>query len=183
MPVSACGLRCIKHADVPCGFQRLFLFLIPAVMLVALMPLCAAIVPVAYNTRIWGTVYTYSHPVVYQVFEQRYLPVVAIVLLAISWVTLRFKRTDAVAWAKVFFAAGVAAIGFGFLRLVLFHCYRDNLVWFGAWEEITELLFILAVALVLWLFREAFTLAESSHGADMASRSDQGGTHDTNPQL
>ena len=56
-------------------------------------------------------------------------------------------------WSKIFFAAGIGAMGFSFFRLFLLHCYRDNLVWFAAWEEITEMLFILGVTLVLWTFR------------------------------
>jgi rhodanese-related sulfurtransferase len=152
---AALGLcqRCIKHADVPCGFRRLFLFLIPAVMIVSLAPLCAQLVPVSYNTKIFGTFYNYSHLIVYQVFELRYLPAAAVLLLTASLLLLQFKRKNPVLWSKVFFAAGVGAIGFSFFRFVMFHAYRDNLVWYAAWEEITELLFIIGVGLVLWIFR------------------------------
>jgi hypothetical protein len=37
--------------------------------------------------------------------------------------------------------------------VVLFHTYRDNQVWFGFWEELAELLFIVGVGIVLWIFR------------------------------
>jgi hypothetical protein len=160
---AAVGLcqRCIKHSDVACGLRRVFQFLIPAVMLVALAPLCAALIPVSYNTMIFGTFYNYSHPIVHQVFEMRYLPVAAIVLLGVSLLLLRPAKQDAMLWSKVFFAAGIGAMGFGFFRMFLVHCYRDNLVWFAAWEEITEVLFVLGVALVLWTFRGAL-FAESS---------------------
>jgi rhodanese-related sulfurtransferase len=154
---AALGLcrRCIKHEDVPCGLQRVFLLLIPAAIIVALAPLCAELIPVSYNTAILGAFYNYSHPVVYQVFEVRFLPAVAASLLAVSFAVLRFKKRDAVPWSKVFFSAGMGAMGFSFFRLLFFQAYRDNLVWFGAWEEITELLFVLGVGLVLWVFREA----------------------------
>lgn len=155
---AALGLcrRCVKqHADAPCGLRRVFLFLIPAVAIVAAAPLCVQLLPVSYNTAILGTFYNYSHPVVHQVFEVRYLPVAALVLLLVSLAVLQAKRPDAVLWSKLFFSAGVGAIGFSFLRLVLFHAFRDNLVWFGAWEEVTELLFLLGVGAVLWVFREA----------------------------
>lgn len=147
--------RCIKHADVPCGLRQVFLFLIPATMIVALAPLCVDPVPVSYNTQVFGTFYNYSHPVVHQVFEVRYLPCAAVLLLAVSLGVLWLKKRDAVLWAKVFFAAGMGAMGFGFFRLVLFQAYRDNLVWFNAWEELTELLFVLGVGAVLWVFRGA----------------------------
>jgi rhodanese-related sulfurtransferase len=159
---AAAGLcrRCVKHTEAPCGLRRVFQFLIPAMMLVALIPLCAELVPVSYNTRIFGTFYNYSHPMVHQVFEIRYLPVAAFVLLGISlaalltWERARGSSTTML-WSKIFLAAGVGAMGFSFFRLFLVQCYRDNLVWFGAWEEITELLFIVGVAVVLWIFRDS----------------------------
>jgi hypothetical protein len=36
----------------------------------------------------------------------------------------------------------------------LLHVYRDHLAWFGFWEEITELLFIIGIGVVLWIFRQ-----------------------------
>lgn len=152
---AALGLcsRCIKYAAVPCGFQQVFLFLIPAAMVICFMPLSAELLPLSYNTEILGAFYNYSHPVVHQLFEVRYLPVVAIVLLGVSWGILRFGKADAVEWSKVFFAAGVGAIGFSFFRLILLHVYRDHLAWFGFWEEITELLFVIGTGVVLWIFR------------------------------
>jgi hypothetical protein len=38
-------------------------------------------------------------------------------------------------------------------RLVLFQVYRDNLTWFVFWEEVTELIYIVGVGAVLWIFR------------------------------
>ena len=118
-----------------------------------LMPFCARVLHVSYNTRIWGTFYNYSHPVVYQIFEIRYLPAAALLLLNVSWFVLMFKRDNAVWWSKVFFSAGSGALGFAFFRLLLLHTYRDDLVWFAAWEELTELLFVVSAGLVLWFFR------------------------------
>jgi hypothetical protein len=36
--------------------------------------------------------------------------------------------------------------------MILLHTYSDNLVWFAAWEEITELIFILGTGIVLIIF-------------------------------
>lgn len=46
---------CSKSADAPCGLQRLFNFLLPAVAVIAAMPLFGAPNPVSYNTRILDT--------------------------------------------------------------------------------------------------------------------------------
>jgi rhodanese-related sulfurtransferase len=147
-----CG-HCAKYADVPCGFQRVFLVLIPAVMTMCFMPLTAELLPLSYNTDIFGTSYNYSHPVVHQLFEVRFLPVAALVLLGVSWSILMFGKTDPVQWSKVFFTAGAGALGFSFFRLILLHVYRDHLAWFGCWEEVTELLFVAGTGMVLWIFR------------------------------
>ena len=164
---AALGLcpRCIKYTNAACGLQRMFLLLIPAVMAICFMPLSADLIPLSYNTEIFGTFYNYSHSVVYQVFEVRYLPVTALVLLAISWGVLRMKKTEAVHWSKVFFAAGTGTLGFSFFRLILLHVYRDNLPWFAIWEEVTELLFIISAALVLWIFREGLFAAVRDRAA------------------
>jgi rhodanese-related sulfurtransferase len=154
---AAVGLcqRCIKQADVPCGLRQIFRFLIPALMVVSLAPLCAGFNPISYNTTILGTFYNYSHAVVHQVFEIRYLPVAACVLLGTSLLFLRTRDAGSLQWPKLLMAAGLGAMGFSFFRLVLLHCYRDNLVWFATWEEVTEMLFILGVICVLWTFRNA----------------------------
>ena len=151
---AALGLcrRCIKHADVPCGLQRCFLLLMPALLIVALMPFTAAPSAVSYNTRILGIAYNYSHAIVHQIYEIRFCPAVAFLLLTVALIVLALGRKEPVAKSKVFFAAGIGSLGFGFFRLILFGIYRDNLVWFDFWEEITEILFVVAVGVVLWIF-------------------------------
>jgi hypothetical protein len=169
---AALGLcrRCIKYGDAPCGFQRIFGVLIPAAMVMCLMPLSAELLPISYNTDIFGTFYNYSHSIVHQVFEFRYLPMAALVLLAISWLTLKMKQRDPVQWSKLFFAAGVGAIGFSFFRLILLNVYRDHLAWFGIWEEVTELLFILSAGFVLWIFRLGVFVKVGDGDADRSTR-------------
>jgi hypothetical protein len=144
---------CMKYKDSPCGFQRVFLWLLPALAVVSFMPLTAGLISVSYNTRILGTLYNYSHAVIHQLYEIRFLPIAAILLFVASWCFLRFGKREPVAWAKAFFAAGIGAISFSFFRMILLHAYSEDLVWFAAWEEITELLFILGVGLLLLIFR------------------------------
>lgn len=152
--------KCIKYTDAPCGLRRTFYVLIPAAMILAFMPLLADLETPSYNTRILGTPYNYSHPVVYQVFETRYLPVVAILLFGASLVVLLVKRADPVFWSKLLFAAGMGALGFSLLRLFIFAPYKDEQVWFVLWEEMTELMFVAGAAIVLWIFRHGL-FAES----------------------
>ena len=104
----------------------------------------------------------YSHLVVYQIFEIRYLPAAALLLLSVSWFLLMSKRDEAVWWSKVFFSAGSGAFGFALFRLILFQSYRDDLVWFVGWEELTELLFVVSAGLVLWVFRHGLFSRQSA---------------------
>ena len=152
---AALGLcrSCIKHTDVPCGLRRFFLILIPAHIILCFIPLSAVPYRVSYNTRIFEVFYNYSRPMVHQLFEIRYCPILAIVLLATSIVILVLNRKDPVPLSKLFFAAGMGPLGFSLLRLLLFAPYRDNLAWFDFWEESTELMFIAGVGITLWIFR------------------------------
>lgn len=152
---------CIKYADVPCGLRRVFTMLIPATIVVALMPLSAGLKTAAFDTDILGSNVHYSETLADQLFEIRYCPYLAVLLLTASWLALLFKRQEAVPLAKVLFAAAMGPVGFGFLRLFLTAAWHDNLLWFNAWEEITELLFVFAAAFVLFVFRQSLFAKET----------------------
>ena len=146
---------CIKYTAVSCKLRRMLAMSIPALIAVAFMPLCASLKLVSYNVTILGSVQDYSHPMCSQLFETRYCAVLAIALLTASWAVLLFKREDPITPAKVLLAAAAGPMGFGLMRLFLYSAYSDNLLWFEEWEEFTELLFTIAVAYVLWLFRHS----------------------------
>jgi hypothetical protein len=146
---------CIKYEDVPCGLRRAFNVFIPATMVLALMPFCARIENVAYDTSVIGRIQHFMQSIPRQLFELRYCPVLALALLGAAWFVLVFKKPDPVPLAKALFAAGLGPLGFGMMRLFLFAAYRDDLAWFMAWEELTEFLFIVAVAFVLFIFRQS----------------------------
>jgi len=147
--------QCIKYEEVSCALQKSFIFISFAACIVSLMPLFAELKMVSYNTIIWGTPYNYSHPVVYQLFEIRYLPIVGSMAFGFTALLLVFKKTDPIPLAKVIFSAALGAAGFSFFRFVLFHGYQDNLVWMEFWEEITEFVFIAGLIFVLWQFRRS----------------------------
>lgn len=125
------------------------------------MPLSAAAKTQSYNTMIFGTFYHYTHRMIYQQFESIYCPIISVLLLTISMLILRFKKTNPVPAAKLFLAAGMGPLGFGLFRTILTSLYSHNLVWFNAWEELTELLFILGVCAILWIFKSSLL---ANHG-------------------
>ncbi|HSQ85634.1 MAG TPA: hypothetical protein VLM43_13020 [Desulfobacterales bacterium] len=160
--------RCIKYETVACGVQSFLIFVGIAGALVALMPLSAELHVVSYNTKIWGTFYNYKHPIIYQLFEFRYFPLLASGLFLVAALILWFGRHNRLHLSKMVFAAAVGPFGFSLFRLVVFYAYRTNLVWMDFWEEMTEFIFILGVISVLWFFRRSlFKRRSESDVADV----------------
>ena len=58
-------------------------------------------------------------------------------------------------FAKVLLCAAGGFLSFGFFRQVVGMVCAENLMWSVFWEEITELMFVLAVMVVLWIFRRS----------------------------
>jgi len=145
---------CAKHTNAPCALKRLFHFLIPAAMVLAVLPLTVEPQAVCYDTRIWGIPYNYHHPLVYQFYEVRACPLLTLLLAGVSWLVLLVKRNEPVAWAKVWFAGALGFLVFSVFRLLVFAPFTGELVWFEVWEEVTELLGVAAIAVVLWAFRK-----------------------------
>ena len=146
-----CG-KCIKYENVPCGLKRTFFLIIPALGLIALMPLFGKWCDTSYNTMIFATFYHYSRRMIYQWFEMWYCPIAAVALLSASLMVLIFKKTNPLPLAKVLLAAGVGPLGFGIFRSILTAMYDEDLVWFAFWEEFTEFLFIAGICFLLWIF-------------------------------
>jgi rhodanese-related sulfurtransferase len=143
---------CVKHAQSACKLRRVFLMLVPATALLAGVPLLSAYRPNFYNTRIFGVLHSYRHPIIEQMYELRFLPLVAVALLVACLLVLWLAERHPTPMAKILFAAGAGAMGFSFFRLILVACYIDRLVWFDAWEETTELMYTLLVGGVLLIF-------------------------------
>lgn len=157
-PAKKCAIQplcagCHKTGGIPCRLRQVFQLIVLFLALIALMPLLARIVPVSYNTDIFGTYYNYSHEAIYQIYEVRVAPAAALLLFAAAFILITALKERAVPAGKVIVAAGLGFLGLSLFRLVLFALYRDNLVWFVCWEEITELMYICGVALVLWIFK------------------------------
>jgi hypothetical protein len=150
--LSLCG-RCIKYADEPCGLRRIFLVAIAAFGVLALIPLTADYKLTAYNSTVLGSAICYSHTMASQVFELRICPALALAFFTASWFVLLLKRNNSIPWSKLLFAAGLGPLAFGAMRMALVATFRTDLMWFETWEEWTELIFVVGVAFVLWVFR------------------------------
>ena len=150
--INLCG-SCFKLTDAPCGLRRLFMMLTVLCVVLALMLPTADWHDVAYNTTVFGQFYHYGHLRLFQSFESWGCATAAIVLFVASLMATVQGRDPALRCAKVTFSAGMGALGFGMLRTVIGGLYNESRVWYGFWEETTELLLLSGICFVLWTFR------------------------------
>jgi rhodanese-related sulfurtransferase len=148
--IGLCG-TCFKHKDVPCGLRRMFLMSIPLLALTAALPFFSPFRDTAYNTLIFGFIYGYRHPLVQQVYELRYLPAAAIILLTICFFVLLAERRN-VRLSKALLSVALGAMTFSFFRLLLVAVFIECQVWFAAWEETSELVYVVLAGGVFILF-------------------------------
>ncbi len=157
---------CIKHVPMGCGLRRVFLLLVPGTAVLAAIPLFSSFREFGYNTMIFGAAHVYRHPLLHQYYELRYLPWAAIVLLGACFAVLLLIERHPVPFSKMLFAAAAGAIGFSFFRLVLVAVFVDNQVWFAAWEEATELLYVALAGGILLIFRRGLFPVRSTTPID-----------------
>ena len=127
--------------------------LIPLLIVVACMLPTADWHDTAYNTTVFGQFYPYGHLRVFQMYENWVCAAAAVLLLTASLVLVQFPGIPALHRAQILFAAGVGPLGFGLLRVLMGGVYSESQVWFGFWEEMTELLLLAGICFTLWTFR------------------------------
>lgn len=134
--------KCYKYVDVSCTLWQVFMFVIPAAMVMAFMLFSASLGSAFYVGNIFGTSVIFGHSMVQQVFEVRFCPVLALVFFIISLVVLVLHKEGGIEVSKVIFAMGLGPLMFGLMRFLIYWGYFDNPLWGDVWEEMTELLFI-----------------------------------------
>jgi rhodanese-related sulfurtransferase len=147
-----CG-TCVKQAEVPCGLRRLLTMFVPLLIVVACMLPTADWHDAAYNTTVFGEFYPYGHLRVFQMYENWVCAVAAIGCLLAAFVLIQFAGIASLHRAQVALAAGIGPLGFGLLRVLMGGIYSHTQVWFGFWEEMTELLLLAGICFTLWTFR------------------------------
>ena len=160
-PKARCALvgvckDCSKGASTrPCLLHRLFAWMIPLGALLALMPLMAQPLDVSFNTTVFGVSRTLTHLMPIQWYELRFSPAAGLALLVGAWLALVWQggTVNGLHLSKVLLSNGMGLLGFSFMRLAFAAFYRENLVWFVFWEELTELLLVVGVLVVALLLR------------------------------
>jgi hypothetical protein len=155
--------ECYKHAAIECKIIRLVRFLIPVFVVLCFIPWLSEVKTVSYNSTIWGTLYNFKHPAIFQAYETKYSPVMAMIFFIVAFTVLLIKSTNpsqsgqvrTMEMAKILTSAGWGFLGFSFFRLILLQIYSENMTWFNVGEEVTEFLFIITGVYFVWLFRKS----------------------------
>jgi rhodanese-related sulfurtransferase len=141
--------KCYKHQPVACNLWILFLFTIPAFIILCLMPLCAPFINFMSVGPVLGPDVLFTHSVLQQLYEIRIYPLLAIFFFVTAWLILVKEKEEGMASSKILFAAGLATMGFSLMRFLIYWSFSDTLLWAEVWEEITEFLFIISIVVLL----------------------------------
>lgn len=129
-------------------------FILPMLVVLCFIPILTTIQPESYAVTIFRFPYSYTRLDVYQFYERRILPVLALIAFVGAYLLLMRRGATFSFSIKMLVCAGIGALGFSFFRVALNAMFADALVWFEFWEEATELMFVGAVAFVLWRYRK-----------------------------
>lgn len=148
-----CG-PCVKYQAVRCGIRKIAQFLCIALIFLGIIPLLAPFIYTAYNTQIGPIFHYYVRQFVHQWFEARYSPLVGILLTSLALLVMQLTpRATLHPLARALLCAGLGFFGFALFRVTLGMIYAEALVWATVWEELTELMFVVGVIYILWVFR------------------------------
>ena len=148
--------NCRRGTPLQCAARRTAIVITVMAGLLALLPLPIRSAEMSYATSLLGYPYSYARFAFYQWYETRFLPIAALAFFLLALIPLLRRRGDPIPrLTKILFSAGVGALGFSLFRVALSSFFREDLVWFEFWEELTELMFIVGTGCLLWQFRAA----------------------------
>jgi hypothetical protein len=141
-------IKCYKYQEVSCNLRLIFLFVIPAVAVLAFMPLTAVLGSHFVAGNIFGEEVVFGQSRIYQLLEVRIWPITALIFFLPAFIVLLVKKEQGMQVSKILFAAGLGPLGFSFMRFLTYWGYAENPLWADTWEEVTEFLFI---SFLLWI--------------------------------
>lgn len=152
--------HCWKREPVPCGVHRLFMYSLPMLAVLALMPITAPLEPLRIIVPVFGSPVAYEINATIQTLEFRLYPALAVLFMLGAWAVL-LGGAARIRTAEPLFFAGFGFLSFALLRFFLFRSFLPYLSLSGAWEELTELFTIITVGLLLWIYRNPLGLTRS----------------------
>lgn len=160
-----CG-HCWKREPARCPPHDLMLLLLPALAILSLMPLSAPLRATQFTTTVFGSAADYGVPIVNHLVELRLYPLLGTIVLLAALAPLLAGGPRAVRRAEPLFFTGLGFMTYPLLRHLLVNTYPDALYWSDLWEELTELIMVLALAGIAFVYRRQLGLVRS--GAPVA---------------
>lgn len=157
-----CG-QCWKQNNVSCGLKQLFLFLAPALAVIALMPLTAPLKPSHFTMTVFDVETQFNFFIRVLQWELRLYPIMASLLMISSLVLLRGGRKS-IQTAQVPFFAGLGFMLYSLFRFFLLYSYDCLPHWANFWEEITELIMTIGLGIFFIIFRRQLGLFNNLSG-------------------
>lgn len=157
-----CG-RCWKRDGGSCGVRQLLLATIPALVAISAVSLCLPLTSGSVLVSVFGTDVRYGSTLAAELVQFRLFPAAGIALLLVGLaVLLRGEAHVRRAHLPLFLGLGFSL--FSLMRFTLLRSFSGALPWADTWEELTELLTVLAVGALLWIFRRPLGLAAAPGG-------------------
>lgn len=148
---------CQRTFPLQCAARRVAMISILMTGIVSFLPLSVSTSPQSYLTDLFGFAYSYARFDFYQWYETRALPLLSLVFFIIAFLPLLKSKAGPIPrLTKIFFSAGIGALGSSLFRIILASMFANTLIWFEFWEELTELMFTSTIGFMLWQFRHIF---------------------------
>jgi thiosulfate sulfurtransferase len=149
--------HCWKKEPVACGLHRLALWLLPALVFVALIPVTMPlrpfkiVMPVFLSDVVWLKDF-------WNLFvEFRLYPILGAVCFFMAFLWLR-KGQKALIKSQLPFFLALGFTSYSFFRFGLLLPFNENQAWADWWEESTEFIMIAMVVLLLVVFKNQLEL-------------------------
>jgi hypothetical protein len=149
-------VHCRKKEPYPCGVQQLFLFFAIALVLITLIPLTHPLNPYEFVISIFDEPTWFVSRGSVQVIELFIYSALAAILFITSMVVLKTRNETRP--ATYYFFTGFGFMSFSLFRFFFTFTFEQNPVWSNFWEETTELILVVGVAIFLWIFHEQFAI-------------------------
>jgi len=146
---------CYKQGKIPCNLRQLFLYLLPALLVFAALPLTADLKEHPASAMILGSPVLFDHPLSSQLLEARFFPFSAMLLLGLAWLFLLLRKEGGFTPSKLLLAAASGPFVFSLMRLLCYWGFSEQLLWANTWEELSELLFVGGILFIAWKVRAA----------------------------
>lgn len=144
---------CWKFEETTCGLKRLFMFMAPCLGLITMLPLAVPLKTYQLTLNIFDTPVEYQLSPLISWMEFRVFPFLGAILLLLTPLFLA-GGPDKIKRGHYPFFLGLGLMIYSLSRFFLVSSFQSDPQWTNFWEEFTELLTVLGIAVFLYIFRQ-----------------------------